>query len=161
MPFSERTGDMFADKSLDALAHGVNIRGVMGGIAGTFAAKYPDMRDHYQELCSQNGLKPGHILPWKEEGKPIVYNLATQVDPGADARYDLIDKSVKRMLSHAETYGVQNIGIPQIGCGIGGLGWRQVRKIIKKHADNSPVNVVAYTYAPPPQRQASNVWYNQ
>ena len=149
MPFSERTGDMFAANDIDALAHGVNVKGVMGGVAGMFANKYPEMHDYYKETCKDGRFKAGQILPWKEEGKPAVYNLATQENPGADAKYDLVHKTVKRMLNHAETYGINNIGIPEIGCGIGGLGLRRVRKIVKNLADKSPVNVVMFHYEPP------------
>jgi O-acetyl-ADP-ribose deacetylase (regulator of RNase III) len=149
---------MFAADDLDALAHGVNVVGVMGGIAGMFANKYPDMKNHYQEICKQGKLNPGQILPWKEEGKPAVYNLATQKNPGADAQYDLVDKTVKQMLKHAESNGIKTIGIPQIGCGIGGLGWRRVRRIIKTHAEKSPVNLIAYTYEPPTKKET---WYER
>jgi O-acetyl-ADP-ribose deacetylase (regulator of RNase III) len=61
------------------------------------------------------------------------------------------------MLKHAKNNGIQTIGIPQIGCGIGGLGWRRVRKIIKQHAEKSLVNVIAYTYEQPKR----NTWYDR
>lgn len=146
MPFIERTGDMFADPSLDALAHGVNCQGDMGGIAGVFAKKYPEMATYYKGICRDNGLKTGDILPWKEKGAPLIYNLATQQRGGPDAKYQHIDTTMGKMLSHAEKIGIGSIGVPQIGCGIGGLEWPKVKSILKKHAENSPVDVVAYTY---------------
>jgi O-acetyl-ADP-ribose deacetylase (regulator of RNase III) len=159
MPFIERTGDMFADQSLDALAHGVNCEGAMGGIAGMFANKYPDMATYYRRICAGNGLNTGDILPWRAEGTPMIYNLATQQHGGPDAKYEHIDTTMGKMLSHAEKNGIQNIGVPQIGCGIGGLEWPKVKSILKKHAENSPVNVVAYTYGEPTPKTAS-AWYN-
>ena len=159
MPFSERSGDMFAADDLDAIAHGVNCVGVMGGIAGMVANKYPEMANHYKQVCKNDGLKTGQVLPWKEDGKPAVYNLATQQNPGADAQYGHIKKSMKIMVKHAERNGINSIGVPQIGCGIGGLEWDKVREIIKKVSDRSPVNVIAYTYEPP-KRNISSAWFN-
>ena len=149
MPFMEKNGDLFADTDLDAIAHGVNIKGVMGGIAGTIASKYPEMHDYYRYVCRNNLLNGGDILPWKETNKPSVYNLATQINGGADARYPLIKKSVKKMLKHAEANGIDTIGIPEIGCGIGGLELPKVTKIISKLANKSPVTVTMYHYVPP------------
>ena len=149
MGFSERTGDMFAANDLDALAHGVNVKGFMGGIAGVFAKKYPEMEKHYKDLCQKKELLTGQIFPWEEKNGPIIYNLATQYNGGADAQYRHVKKTMKSMLSHAEASGVKKIGIPQIGCGIGGLEWGKTRGIIKNIAEKSPVEVVAFTYEPP------------
>jgi O-acetyl-ADP-ribose deacetylase (regulator of RNase III) len=149
MSFSERTGDMFAADDLDALAHGVNVKGVMGGIAGEFARRYPEMEKHYKGLCKNGEFNPGEVFPWQEKGKPMVYNLATQENPGADAQYKLVKKTMRSMLSHAEAAGINKIGIPQIGCGIGGLNWDKTRNIIRNVSKKSPVEVIAYTYEPP------------
>jgi O-acetyl-ADP-ribose deacetylase (regulator of RNase III) len=160
MSFSERTGDMFQASDLDALAHGVNCKGVMGGIAGTFAQKYPDMEKHYKGLCDRGELETGQIFPWQEEGKPMVYNLATQENPGSDAKYKHVKKTMRSMLNHAEATGINKIGVPQIGCGIGGLDWDRTRNIIKNISSKSPVEVVAYTYEPP-KRNPSPIQKNK
>jgi len=155
MPFSERTGDMFAADDLDAIAHGVNTKGVMGGIAGVVAQKYPEMASHYKNICNDGQLKTGQVFPWKEEGKPAVYNLATQENPGSDAQYRHVKKTMKVMLKHAEQNGIQKIGVPQIGCGIGGLDWDKVKNIMTEVSNRSPINVIAYTYEPP-----KRTWFN-
>lgn len=163
MSYSERTGDMFEAGDIDAYAHGVNCQGVMGGIAGVFANKYPDMAEHYKGVCQNGELITGDIFPWKEDGKPAVYNLATQENGGADAQYKHIKKTVKKMLDHAEYHNINKIGIPQIGCGIGGLEWPKVSNIIKKIADKYPTEVVAFTYEPkaPSKKTIPNNWFEK
>lgn len=154
MSFSEREGDIFEANDLDALAHGVNCHGAMGGIAGLFAKHYPEMADYYKDVCNKGQLNPGDMIPWKEDGKPAVYNLATQYHGGADASYEHIATTIPKMLNHAEKHGIKTIGIPQIGAGIGGLEWPKVRDIISEAAEKSPVHVVAFSYAPPKPKTA-------
>lgn len=149
MSFTERTGDLLADDKLDAIAHGVNCEGPMGGIAGLVAKKYPTMVPVYQDLCKSGKLNPGQVFPWTEPNKPMVYNLATQQKPGADAQYRHVKKTMKIMVRHAAKNGIDTIGVPQIGCGIGGLDWDKTKSIMQKVAGRSKVNVIAYTYDPP------------
>jgi len=151
MSFSEQNGDIFKSEGLDAIAHGVNCKGPMGGFAGLVKSKYPEMSNHYRELCNRRLLKPGNIFHWHEEGSPNIYNLATQENPGPDAKYEYIDASMKTMLSHAEAHGVRTIGIPQIGCGIGGLEWPKTRELIRSISEKSPVHVVAFSYEEHPK----------
>ena len=161
MSFSERTGDMFAADDLDALAHGVNTVGIMGGIAGKFENEYPEMAEHYKGLCNRGEFKAGQVFPWQEKGKPMVYNLATQEKPGADAQYKYVKKTMKNMLGHANSIGIKKIGIPQIGCGIGGLEWDKTKNIIQNVAKSSPVEVVAFSYEPPKPSFKSYAFYDQ
>ena len=55
-----------------------------------------------------------------------IYNLATQKQPGADARLDAIDASVRAAVEHARANDVATIYLPRIGAGIGGLRWEDV-----------------------------------
>lgn len=146
MPFFERTGDLFESPSdLDAVAHGVNCKGVMGkGVALAFAQRYPDMKKHYVALCEQRLMSPGRCDVWVG-GHTYVYNLATQNRPGPDAKLRWVAESVASMLQHAEDHGVGRIGIPRIGCGIGGLQWVEVRMILELLALESTVDLVVYS----------------
>lgn len=55
---------------------------------------------------------------------------------------DVLDQALTTMLEHAEDHGVDVVGIPQIGAGIGGLRWPDVRVVIEEVAATSPVRVV-------------------
>lgn len=158
-PVSYVTGDLFAArKFVDAIAHGVNCRGVMGkGIAPLFKQRYPQMYDVYRQACLAEAgdgtpsLSVGGFLPWQAEpvtpGKDglWIYNLATQDRPGRDARLDAIASSLTLALDHAAAHGVTSIAMPRLGAGIGGLGWTQVRQVIEEtvnQRDDTAVRVV-------------------
>lgn len=141
-----RQGDLLAS-GLPALAHGCNCRGVMGaGIAAQFRAKFPGMYAEYRQLCKAGQLHPGATMRWQEPGVTI-WNLMTQLDPGRGASTDAIRIALDHMVTQAQGLGITEIGLPWIGCGIGGLTRDDVRPILARHAD-SPVTLAVYEYVP-------------
>lgn len=133
-----RPGDLFAS-SAPALAHGVNIRGFMNaGIAKEFRVRFPEMHAEYQALCRRDGLAAGEVQAWKDpKSGRWVYNLASQDEPGAYARLEWLDTSARAMLAHASHHGVGIVAMPRIGCGIGGLRWRDVERTLSGIAHDS------------------------
>jgi O-acetyl-ADP-ribose deacetylase (regulator of RNase III) len=143
-----RTGDLFAS-GLPAIAHGVNCQGVMGaGIAAQFRRRWPDMYEAYRKQCGQfGGLIPGDVIPWKHPGG-VIFNLATQLDPGADAQPWMITAAVGRMIREAHySYGITEIGLPMIGCGFGGLHRDDLYSALAPYRA-APVNLVVFSYEP-------------
>lgn len=134
---THKNGDIFRLAS-DGLCHGVNTRGAMGGLAGEVARMFPDLSDLYRTMCSLNQVHAGEILPMCFN-KFWIYNLVTQVEPGADARLDLIEESFTKMIAHAEENKVKKINVPQIGSGIGGLKWKDVLQVIEKVGTDTKV----------------------
>jgi O-acetyl-ADP-ribose deacetylase (regulator of RNase III) len=129
------TGDLFAlttgENRVGALAHGVNCRGVMGsGIAPIFKARWPEMYEQYRHECARGDLTLGGMFAWQTPGGRWIYNLASQDRPGADARLDAVESSVKAALVHAEMFEVDSIAMPRIGAGIGGLDWSDVKALL-------------------------------
>ena len=121
-------GDLFAVEC-DALAHGVNTKGVMGGIAGAFNQKYPESSDFYQAMCKVDGLRPGENYNDYENGKFILH-VVSQDQPGADASEERLllglvgavrDLIVDTQAENREEKIV--VAMPLIGCGIGGLNF--------------------------------------
>lgn len=128
------TGDLFKIDGFDAIAHGINIYGNMGGgIAKKIADMYPDMERRYIDLCRQGLIVPGEGYVESKDVEPYkyIYNLASQIAPGADARLGLLETSLKFMVSHASINGVKSIGLPLIGGGIGGLDREDVITIME------------------------------
>jgi O-acetyl-ADP-ribose deacetylase (regulator of RNase III) len=89
-------------------------------------------------MCELKQLDGGDILPVLFD-KWWIYNLVTQIEPGADARLELIEQSVVKMISHAEENNVKVINVPKIGSGIGGLKWENVFDLIKRVGEDSKV----------------------
>lgn len=144
----EQTGDLF-DSAAAYLGHGVNCSGVMGaGIAKTFREKFPNNYRNYKAACESGRLQPGGfmVVPEKPEGSKrlnLVTNLASQNKPGMDASYQWLFSS---LWSWAEQASQPNrlrlyggiIAVPEIGCGIGGLEWPNVKRIMKVVEDCFP-----------------------
>ena len=136
------TGDLF-DLALPALAHGCNCSGSMaGGIAVSFRAVDERMYREYAARCRDGTFRLGDVMPWELEDGRVVYNLATQQRPGRDARLDPIATSVAAMLVDAEARGLDRVGVPRLGAGIGGLDWPEVECVLVDAAAASRVTLV-------------------
>lgn len=148
MPIIHRQGDLFNSTDLQAISHGVNCCGIMSaGIAVEFKRRYPEMFQAYRRACIQT-LSPdliGSIMPWEDPtNNLLVYNLFTQ--PSIQGRIGpanlwSIYESVKNMLDHAADKGIDTIGIPKIGAGLGGLEWNAVEATIESALVNTRSSV--------------------
>lgn len=132
-----RNGDLFAVEA-DALAHGVNVYGVMGGIAGAFAQKFPLVSALYREKCELTNILPGEHLNTYENGQHILH-VFSQEHPGLDARYEWLLMSlvgavnqlvVEVGMSRTESEGKLTLAMPLIGCGIGGLDFKDFHNAV-------------------------------
>ena len=149
------TGDLLADHTntdneLDAIAHGCNCVGIMGkGIALSIRHAYGEaMHADYRLRCMNGEFRPGDAYRWvpRPAKRPDLFNLATQYYPGANATVEAVLTSVMRMCSQAEatmaaTYHPRpiRIGIPRIGCGLGGLEWGEVEVALELAVETYPL----------------------
>lgn len=150
MLITEIKGDMFADFTEGALAHGCNCRGAYAaGVAGLVRKKFPIAYDSYKVAVEEGRFLPGSAHMVLVDHAKLVFNLATQVQPGAHADLHLIERSVTMAAYAVETLSNNGevpewsyIRMPQIGCGIGGLTWPEVRARIE--SIDSPVEARVY-----------------
>lgn len=140
MTLSVIQGDLFdPEHRFDALAQGVNCRGLMGaGIAVPFRLMWPGMYEEYEEECVRfPTLVPGTTLVHHVVGTETlptvrtIYNMFTQVLPGRNADYGLLQSSAYSLLKQVPANAApQKIGLPWIGCGIGGLEHHNVHHLL-------------------------------
>lgn len=149
MSFEHRQGDLFEQTDLEAIGQGVNCRGKMGsGIAVTFKEHFPEMYEIYAELCEENKLKLGVVWPWYDDELELwIFNLASQYNTGRDATLEAVLTSTAKALTFCEKKGITSLGLPQIGCGIGGLEWEEVSPKLEALGEDSPVHLVLVTFA--------------
>ena len=98
------------------------------GIATQFVQLYPELenlRPHYQNLKA--GSLIAHFL---SQNGNWIYNLVTKNKHYDKPTYYNLRKSLCRMKSHMLTYGIKEINLPQIGCGLDKLEWARVFNII-------------------------------
>jgi O-acetyl-ADP-ribose deacetylase (regulator of RNase III) len=147
------SGDLFANRfGAEALAHGCNCQGSMGaGIAVGFKERYPAMFEEYRRRCKADPreFNLGDCFLWREEGKPAIFDLATQEKYfRARATYDAVETSLRAMRASADAAGIRSIAMPRIGAGLGGLSWKKVRAIIEVVFAEWPGDLYVYeTYA--------------
>lgn len=125
------------------IAHGCNCQGVMNsGIAQAIRKKYPQTFTVYKIfLIKYKDVALGKFVSSFEDDR-IVYNALTQEFYGRDgkqyASYDAIEESLSRIavsiVSH-ETDHPPILGIPWIGCGLGGAKKDKVLEILHKIED--------------------------
>jgi O-acetyl-ADP-ribose deacetylase (regulator of RNase III) len=164
MTLIHKTGNLF-DSDADALAHGVNTKGLMGaGIAVEFKHRYPNMYTAYKVACKEGEIKPGILWVWdqqislriqgclrkpskapKPEQPRWIYNIASQDNPGPHARLVWFESALLYSIAHAKEYGVKKIAMPRIGCGIGGLRWDDVLDIIEYYAGETDVDLEVWS----------------
>ena len=140
MTYTEIEGDLLT-LGLPAIGHGCNCRGSMGGgIAAQLRDRYPQMSDAYRAKCRDGSFRLGGFFAW-ETADTVIYNLATQQEPGADARLGAIEESVRAALADAQARGLPTLGLPRLGSGIGGLQWADVSDTLRSLAAESPVDL--------------------
>lgn len=163
MTFEIVKGDLFDPSfKFDALAQGVNTYGIMGaGIATQFAERFPDMYADYQKFCVRHGMTLAGLMhvytpSWtgdlstNEDNHPVltmspgttIYNLFTQIAPGrGNANMELLHKSLILLRQDAESL-VDRVGLPWIGCGIGGLDKHNVEHVMRHVLEDSDVEFI-------------------
>jgi O-acetyl-ADP-ribose deacetylase (regulator of RNase III) len=165
MTFQIIQGDLFdPSHEFDALAQGVNAQGVMGaGIAVPFRKTWPDMYEAYKEICARFGDALGGLVHiwnppfeqveagWSDDGLPyfsyveagpVIYNMFSQVLPGRNGDYRLLQQAAISVVLDAEEQGIETVGLPWIGCGIAGLERHNVATILEKAWENSDVEFI-------------------
>lgn len=139
MSVSVRKGDLFDEKfDFSAIGHGVNTQGLMGaGIAKEFRRRFPSMFTEYKHLCKYDILQPGGCFFWANPDLAVL-NLASQDQPGPTATYKWLAQSLFTGLMSLEASNRQSLGLPWIGCGIGGLNQDKALEVIEETAQFFP-----------------------
>jgi O-acetyl-ADP-ribose deacetylase (regulator of RNase III) len=124
-------GDLFYSTD-SAIAHGVNMRGVMGaGIAREFRVKFPVMYGTYKALCEHDAVSVMGVMPWKVRQGQYVMNIFSQVEPGANAEVSRIFYGLIRSVNYLSDRGINRLSIPWIGAGIGGIDDRTLESELR------------------------------
>lgn len=132
-----QVGDLFTSTQ-PALAHGVNVKGVMGaGIAVPFRKLFPEIFAPYFHACDTGILVPGSVLPIKSRGR-LILNVASQDKPGPFARLEWLEDGLTSAIEALREEGLTGFAMPRIGAGIGGLEWDDVVEVLERLAADNP-----------------------
>lgn len=129
---------LFEDGKFDVIAHGCNCFCTMGaGIAKQLRKKYPqiyeaDLQTKSGDLYKLGSYTAAEVV--KQGRSSYIYNLYTQYGYGGNikhAEYSAIRSSLFGMIYSLDVSKRYNIGLPLIGCGLGGCDKDIVYKIVE------------------------------
>ena len=120
----------------------------MGGLAAHVESRWPALAADYRAACRAGTFTLGGVLPWLDETTGVwIYNLATQQHPGADARLDAIDSSVRAAIdarpSSTTSRRSTSRGSVRASAACGGRTCG--RRSTRSSADNDDVDLVVVT----------------
>jgi O-acetyl-ADP-ribose deacetylase (regulator of RNase III) len=127
-------GSIF-DSKCEALVNPVNCLGVSGaGLAKEFAKRFPFAQRGLEDLVDGGFIKIGTCgLVYLGDGNKCVVHFPTKDHWKNPSRLEWIDKGLADLLGLLEEQQIKTVAVPALGCGLGGLDWKEVRKLIHKH----------------------------
>jgi len=99
------------------------------------------MYEEYRRRCLDGTFRLGDVMVWAASDR-TVFNLGTQRTWRTTADLAAIERAVEAMLRLAEEHGIDAIGVPRIGTGLGGLEWQVVETSLRRLVDTSPVRLI-------------------
>lgn len=141
----------------EALVNTVNCDGFMGkGIALQFKKAYPKNYDYYFLTCQRKEMQPGKVLVF-ETGEAFnpkyIVNFPTKQNWKGKSKLEYIKTGLIDLVEQVKSHGITSIAIPPLGCGLGGLNWKDVKPMIESaFQDMTNIQVLIY---PPEQTPAA------
>lgn len=149
-----KTGNLLND-SAEALINTVNTVGVMGkGIALQFKQAYPQMFQEYVKAYKESKLEIGKMHIYQSDelvGPKYIINFPTKQHWRAPSKIEFIEKGLVDLVKVLDELNIGSIAIPPLGCGNGGLEWKQVQPLIVNAFKDKDIIVNLYNAqeAPP------------
>ncbi|MCS6994922.1 MAG: DarT ssDNA thymidine ADP-ribosyltransferase family protein [Anaerolineales bacterium] len=155
-------GDMFFSQ-MQTLTVSVNTVGVMGkGLASRAKYQFPDMYVVYQDVCKSKRLAMGKPYLYKREAsldedladEPLslpnlnankwflLFPTKNHWKEGSDPAG--IEKGLAWLVENYKTEGIQSIAMPALGCGLGGLGWKEMGPLMCRYLSQMEIQVSIY-----------------
>ena len=155
-------GDMFFS-TLQTLTISVNLQGIMGkGLASRAKYQFPDVYVAYQDVCRSKQITATKPYLYKREGsldEELADFGADLTTPNAvkwfllfatkrkwreDSRLEDIEGGLDWVQRNFQTLGIESLAMPALGCGLGGLDWKDVGPLMCKYLHGIGIDVAIY-----------------
>lgn len=174
--YQEIEGDLIEltrQRNFEVIVHGVNcFNSQTGGLAPQMVKAFQTDKFKLENVKYQGDKrKLGHI-DWVREYidghslfKVFVVNAYTQYHPGPDFRLESFKSCLEHLSKLITTSPYLSgrkipIGFPQIGCGIGGGNWEEVKYELQSFASKHNVTLTVVIYKPQ-EKIVNNININQ
>src|ERR1700730_415824 len=139
----------------EALVNTVNTEGVMGkGIALQFKKKFPQMYEAYRRACEAGEVVPGRMNVFEQSemlNPRYIINFPTKRHWRSRAKMEDIKAGLAALKEEIQNRDIKRVAVPPLGCGNGGLEWRNVRRVIERGLSGlSGVQILLYPPAGAP-----------
>lgn len=139
------------EANVEALVNTVNTVGVMGkGIALMFRESFPDNFDAYARACRKRELRIGKMFLTERTdlfGPRWIINFPTKTHWRVTTRKQWVEEGMQDLVRVIREKEIRSIAIPALGCGSGGLHWRDVRPVIVRALEQVD-GIEAIVYGP-------------
>lgn len=132
----ETNGNLFEAKT-EAIINAVNCVGVMSkGLALQFRKNFPeDYFKAYKTACQNGELKIGkvHVYALNNDTNPkYIIDFPTKDHWREKSKPEYIESGLQSLIETIEKRKIKSIALPALGCGLGGLNYKEVRVLIEK-----------------------------
>ena len=146
----ELTSGNLLEANVEALVNTVNCVGAMGkGLALQFRQAEPENYKYYQAACRKGQVQLGEMLVFDKGAAAhprYIINFPTKRHWRDHSHLEDIASGLAALTHQVERLGIKSIAVPPLGCGNGGLDWKDVRPLIEDAFSSlEQVNVKLYT----------------
>lgn len=109
----------------------VNSVGIMGaGLALAYKKRYPAFLDGYREACKTGACAIGNNYYAHMLDGTILIAAATKQHWRDPSKLEYVEKALQAFRWDYAYREIDSVAIPALGCGLGGLEWRDVKSLI-------------------------------
>jgi O-acetyl-ADP-ribose deacetylase (regulator of RNase III) len=128
--------------NVQALVNPVNCVGVMGaGLALQFKQAFPENFQLYKEACKAGQIRTGwmFVVDRGKDCEPrFIINFPTKRHWRNPSELEYITFGMVQLVKAVKLWQIESVAIPPLGCGLGGLKWEDVWKVMYSQLDLIP-----------------------
>jgi O-acetyl-ADP-ribose deacetylase (regulator of RNase III) len=136
----------------EALVNTVNTVGIMGkGVALQFKEHFPLNYKLYKKACEGGHVQLGKMFVTETgqlTGPGYIVNFPTKSDWRSYSKLSYISEGLDDLLKVIQERGIKSIAVPPLGCGNGGLDWKDVKPLIESKLSKLAHEVNIEIYEP-------------
>ena len=137
-------GNIFESK-MTTLVNTVNCVGVMGkGIAQVAKKRYPQMFEDYVRRCRSNQVHLGEPYHYADLTGTSIVNFPTKGHWKSTTRVSDVQAGLRFFVDHVREWNIESVAFPPLGCGNGGLEWKQVGPLMYSNLKDLDIPVEIY-----------------